>query len=127
MKANGYPEPVFEADDERSYFLIRLPVHKGFLVDEDITSVATKQVTEQVTEQVMRLLQALLEEPMSTKALLEALSLTHRPTFLQNYLQPALALTLIEMTQPDSPRSPTQKYRLTDLGKQVLATKNMHR
>ncbi|MDM7856878.1 Fic family protein [Thiopseudomonas acetoxidans] len=28
---------------------------------------------------------------------------------------------LIEMTQPDSPRSPTQKYRLTQLGKQVLA------
>ncbi|MEL7967189.1 Fic family protein [Vreelandella neptunia] len=122
MKANGSPEPVFETDDERSYFLIRLPVHKGFLVDEDIASVATKQVT----EQVMRLLQALLEEPMSTKALLEALSLTHRPTFLQNYLQPALALTLIEMTQPHSPRSPTQKYRLTGLGKQVLATKDTH-
>ncbi|MCK9237938.1 MAG: hypothetical protein M0Q29_08675 [Thiopseudomonas sp.] len=28
---------------------------------------------------------------------------------------------LIEMTQPDSPRSPTQKYRLTQLDKQVLA------
>lgn len=126
MNANGSPEPVFETDDERSYFLIRLPVHKGFLVDKDVAPIATKQVTEQVTEQVMRLLQALLEEPMSTKALIKALSLTHRPTFLQNYLQPALALTLIEMTQPDSPRSPTQKYRLTDLGKQVLATKNSH-
>ncbi|MDQ7728927.1 ATP-binding protein [Halomonas sp. SpR8] len=76
MKGNGSPEPVFETDDERSYFLIRLPVHRGFLVDKDIAPVATKQVT----EQVIRLLQALLEEPMSTKALLEALSLTHRPT-----------------------------------------------
>ena len=130
MKTNGSPEPVFETDDERSYFLIRLPVHEGFTVAEDTASAVPKQVaeqvTEQVTEQVMRLLQALLEEPRSTKALLKALSLTHRPTFLQNYLQPALALSLIEMTQPDSPRSPTQKYRLTDLGKQVLATKNTH-
>ncbi|WP_374694458.1 hypothetical protein [Halomonas sp. SpR8] len=30
------------------------------------------------------------------------------------------------MTQSGSPRSPTQKYRLTGLGKQVLATKNTH-
>lgn len=27
---------------------------------------------------------------------------------------------LIEMTQPDSPRSPTQKYRLTELARQIL-------
>lgn len=122
MKANDSPKPVFETDDERSYFLIRLPVHKGFAVDEDAAPVAPKQVT----EQVMRLLQALLEEPLSTKAILKALSLTHRPTLLQNYLQPALALLLIEMTQPDSPRSPTQKYRLTDFGKRVLTTNTHH-
>ncbi|MDF1685132.1 MAG: ATP-binding protein [Legionellaceae bacterium] len=27
MKTNGSPAPVFETDDDRSYFLIRLPVH----------------------------------------------------------------------------------------------------
>jgi DNA-binding HxlR family transcriptional regulator len=27
---------------------------------------------------------------------------------------------LIEMTQPDSPRSPKQKYRLTEKGKQMV-------
>ncbi|WP_084812794.1 Fic family protein [Halomonas sp. Ps84H-12] len=41
-------------------------------------------------------------------------------------LNPLLDSGLIEMTQPDSPRSPTQKYRLTDLGKQVLAPKDTH-
>jgi ATP-dependent DNA helicase RecG len=123
MKTNGSPAPVFETDDDRSYFLIRLPVHDGFVSDAVIERQVTAQVTEQVTAQVMRLLEAVAKEPLSTKTLLEALSLNHRPTFIQNYLQPALDLRAVEMTQPDSPRSPTQKYRLTNLGKQMLAHK----
>jgi len=35
-------------------------------------------------------------------------------------LQPALSGRLIEMTQPESPRSPTQKYRLTEQGRNFL-------
>ena len=31
MQANGSPQPRFESDDERSSFLIRLPVHEGFV------------------------------------------------------------------------------------------------
>ena len=119
MKTNGSSTPVFETDEGRSYFLIRLPVHDGFIND----ALIVQQVTEQVTEQVIRLLEAVAKEPLSTKALLEVLSLNHRPTFIQNYLQPALESGAVEMTQPDSPRSPTQKYRLTDLGKRMLAHK----
>ncbi|TLU53227.1 MAG: transcriptional regulator, partial [Chlorobium sp.] len=29
----------------------------------------------------------------------------------------------VEMTLPDSPRSPTQKYRLTDTGRKILEKK----
>lgn len=43
---------------------------------------------------------------------LDTLSLKHRPTVMANYLSPVLTAGLVEMTQPDSPRSPTQKYRL---------------
>ncbi len=63
---------------------------------------------------------------MGTKDLLKQLELSHRPTLIQNYLQPALAQGLIEMTQPDSPRSPTQKYRLTEQGRQALADKDQY-
>ena len=115
MQANGSPVPVFESDDDRSSFLIRLPVHEGFAGE------AVQQVTEQVTEQVMRLLVALETAPLGTKDLLGTLNLSHRPTFIQNYLQPSLEAGLVEMTQPGSPRSPTQKYRLTDKGRQWLA------
>jgi hypothetical protein len=77
------------------------------------------EVTEQVTEQVTRLLNCLQEGPLGTWRLMHQLQLQHRPTFLYDYLQPALAAKLVAMTRPDSPKSPTQKYRLTDKGRQL--------
>ena len=70
------------------------------------------QVTDQVTVQVARLLQALPSgAALKSSELMQRLGLSHRPTFTQNYLKPALAAGLIEMTDPASPRSPAQQYR----------------
>ncbi|AZD29134.1 Fic domain protein [Pseudomonas chlororaphis] len=52
---------------------------------------------------------------------MQHLQLTHRPTFRNNYLNPALAAGLIEMTDPDSPRSLVQKYRMTAEGAMWMA------
>ncbi len=51
---------------------------------------------------------------------MQCLDLSHRPTFLYDYLKPAIQAGLVEMTQPDSPKSPTQKYRLTEKGNEIL-------
>ncbi len=73
------------------------------------------------TEQVKRLLLCFeADNEYSVKELIVILKLKHRPTFLENYLRPALNSGFIEMTQPDSPKSPTQKYRLTEKGKQSI-------
>lgn len=69
-------------------------------------------LTDQVTDQVVQLLQVLAPGvSMKTSELMQHLQLSHRPTFTQNYLKPALMAGLIEMTAPDSPRSPQQRYR----------------
>ena len=81
---------------------------------------ATEQETEQVTEQVRRLCVALGQEAKGTKELMQLLGLKHRPSYLEGYLNPALQQNFVEPTQPDSPRSPTQKYRLTAQGKALL-------
>jgi len=77
-------------------------------------------VTPQVTPQVIRLLNVLKEGELNRGLLMERLGLHDRKSFRQNHLQPVLEQDLIEMTQPDSPKSPTQKYRLTDAGKHLL-------
>lgn len=83
------------------------------------------QVNDQVSDQVARLLQV-LEGGIAFKAgeLMQHLRLVHRPTFRNNYLNPALAAGLIEMTHPESPRSPVQKYRATAQGMMWLTNKN---
>ena len=39
-----------------------------------------------------------------------------RDKFLKNYLSPALKAGLIEMTDPNSPKSPKQRYRRSKEG-----------
>jgi Fic family protein len=79
----------------------------------------TDQVADQVTDQVGTLLQAMGDKEWSATNLMKALALTHRPTFRQNYLDTALDAGWIERTDPASPRSPKQRYRLTTKGSDV--------
>lgn len=131
MTRNGSPKPIFETDEDRTYFLVRLPVHEKVAELEQaplevINQVGTKQGLsgDQVTHQVRELLLA-CDEELSRSQLMKNVGLSDRVNFRENYLNPALDAELIEMTQPDSPRSPTQKYRLTSLGKRVLANKEL--
>ncbi|MVV48225.1 Fic family protein [Pseudomonas sp. PB120] len=79
-------------------------------------------VTDPVTDPVGRLLSALhVNGPLKISDLMAQVGLAHKATFRANYLRPALAADLIEMTHPESPSSPTQKYRLTPQGSQVCA------
>lgn len=71
----------------------------------------TPQVSPQVSPQVKRLLASINGE-MSKEKLMIILALKDAKNFRKHYLLPALSNNLIEMTQPDAPQSPTQKYRL---------------
>ena len=69
----------------------------------------------QFSQQVRRLLLAMKGE-MTRAAIMKSVGLKDRVTFVESYLGPALKVGLVEMTQPNSPRSPTQRYRLTAFG-----------
>ena len=57
---------------------------------------------------------------MTRQAIQDALELANREHFRKTYLAPALEQGVIEMTVPNKPTSRSQRYRLTDLGKQWL-------
>ena len=80
------------------------------------------QVEPPLPKGVARLLKAFKGE-MSVLEMMGALKLGGRRNFLEKYLSPAIELGLVEMTQPNSPRSPTQKYRLTEKGKSLQSTR----
>ena len=73
----------------------------------------TDQVSDQVSDQVKALISVLSSGPLSSLDCMGALGLSHRPTFRQNYLNPALEAGLIERTIPEKPTSRLQKYQLS--------------
>lgn len=111
------PLPEFRQDGGQFVQTIWRPKRSAA---QEATEQVAEQVTEQVTAQVSRLLHSLAKGPAGTREIMQAIAIRHRPTFLYDYLQPALGAELVEMAQPDSPRSPTQQYRLTAKGKKVL-------
>lgn len=71
------------------------------------------QVTVQASDQVKSLLAVMGQGEYTLAEMMQLVGLVHRPTFQKNYLNPALEAGLIERTYPDKPRSPRQRYRLT--------------
>jgi len=69
-----------------------------------------------------RIMAACLAAPRSTPELLTTLGYTVRTGNFKRGLKNLIALNLLEMSMPDSPRSKNQMYRLTDKGRAWLAT-----
>jgi ATP-dependent DNA helicase RecG len=113
FEAVGLPIPTFEEIGEG----FRVTAYSSAMAKE--TPQVPPQVTPQVTPQVERLLAACLS-PQSRAELQRKLGLSDKKHFWAAYLNPSLKAGLIELTNPDKPRSRLQKYRLTGKGKRVL-------
>lgn len=79
---------------------------------QNTTVVGNDEVEEQKDPLVDTLREAIGKDTLSATEIMKRLGLSHRPTFRQNYLNPALSHGVIEMTIPDKPNSRHQKYRL---------------
>ena len=79
---------------------------------QNTTVVGNDEVEEQKDPLVDTLREAIGKDTLSAAEIMKRLGLSHRPTFRQNYLNPALSHGVIEMTIPDKPNSRNQKYRL---------------
>lgn len=129
-KAQGVAEPEYEENGGFVKIVFRKAVTKQGLSRDQVgtksgvskdTSKDTSRDTSrvQVSELVLKLLLVLKGE-MPVREMMEKLELKNRSKFVLNYLNPALEEGVVAMTQPDSPKSPTQKYYLTEKGKGLL-------
>ena len=106
--------PVFETDRNRTYFLVRLPLHPTFIKEaEDQKRQATGQVTGQVAVKVLRF----CEQPRKAGEIQALVGVKHRQTFRENYLNALIAKGWLERTIPDKPNSRLQRYQITEEGK----------
>ncbi|MGM5484062.1 MAG: Fic family protein [Nanobdellota archaeon] len=98
----------------------------NYLLDADSTPQATPQVTPQVSDQVsdqasdqVKILRFCKTEK-SILEIMKLIGLKHRTYFRKNMLKPLLNKKLLELTIPDKPNSPNQKYVITRKGLEIL-------
>ena len=124
-RQEGYYAALSQADSagESTPFVEFLLDALHVALNEAVTSNVehTDPATDPDTDPVKKLLYVFQKKTeQGIASLMEALDLSHRPTFRRNYLNPALAQGYVERTIPDKPNSTAQKYRLTEKGRQLI-------
>ncbi len=150
LEENGSPPPVFETDENNTYFLCVLSAHplansilgsqnslKGGednsfkfnnLIDINpylslLVSELGDQDREAIKERVKGTIKKILNyctEPKSNDEIFEEIGLYKNTKNHNNHIKPLLEIGWLQQTIPDKPRSKNQKYYTTDLGKKLL-------
>jgi ATP-dependent DNA helicase RecG len=110
MSHNGSPPAQFSTDEQRTHFLVVLPVHREFTEHAAEEANAVDKVALNKTD--LKILEILKGGEQSRSQLAEALQMSSRSGTLKRSIDKLLELKRIEFTVPDSPRSPNQKLRL---------------
>lgn len=114
MKDNNSPEPVFETDDSRVYFIVKLYENTCYFDDEYqdlyIDEKQQKDVLISVIED--QILELLSDGPLSKKEISEYLGYENVPGNIKRSLCKLLEKKLITYTIPENVRSKGQKYRI---------------
>lgn len=114
MKNNGSGLPVFETDEERSYFMVTLPIHPLFInktgeseSDEDQKRVPSRRNRDNLRDQILELLRQ--NGDMSSKEIAASLGYKNISHALRDVINSMLSSGEIVYLYPDKPNSRNQK------------------
>lgn len=139
MEKNGSPDPVFETDQDRNYFLAILPAHQGisnevgngattlsFSTLDDLVKFsngAGKSVhtilNESIHDRVQEML-SILSNHITRQDLFDAMDLTNQSRNRAKYLDPLINLGWVSQDYPREKTNPNQRYKITEAGERIL-------
>lgn len=97
-----------------------IKLHETIKSQPKTTEVTTEETTEVFAEEIRRVVVALKGvDSCGLSELMIKVGMREREDFRKRYLKSAMSEGCVEPTQPQSPRSPTQRYRLTDKGRKL--------
>ena len=102
------------------YMIINAPQQSTEQADSTSTEQVPNKLTEQLTAPLLSIVKAIGIEQCSLKMIMERIELKHRPTFIANYLTPAIQNGFVAPLYPNNPKHPRQKYLLTVKGLAIL-------
>jgi len=104
-----YPEIEISMEEFADFFMVVLQIRGP-------STQATPQATPQAMSEILRILRV-LEKPLGRQEIQDRLGLQDRKYLRKKYLLPALEAGFIELSIPDKPNSPNQKYLLSEKGR----------
>ena len=135
LRENGSPKAMIKTDEARTFFLIIIPCRKDFVqVDEkvqntDIELVMRKMsklcpsyvqdMTQTEVENMAKCLLRAIKE-ISAQNMLDGIEDISYKHLRRKYLDKLLDMGVVVMTIPEKPTSSKQKYRLSELGKELI-------
>jgi len=122
------PKPIFETDDDRSYFFTILPIHPKVkaLMEEVRPESGPSQARVRPESTEDKILSYLKDGSYAKSQLATLLGHTKISGALKQGLRLLQEEKLIEYTIPDKPQSRLQKYKLTKKGQNYLKEKLNH-
>lgn len=150
LEKNGSPQPSFETDEDRSYFLCTLPVHplardvlasmneQRRSIDRHLNINSLNELNNQLrsgnelswvqigTKLKMELqnlhikIVSFCQSPKRRVEILEHIGLFNNTRNFNNYVKPLIDMYWVAQTHPDKPTSKIQQYYTTELGKKLL-------
>lgn len=145
LKSNNSLEPIFETDDQSSYFLTTifgkdLPIPKSILSVDNNSIIKileqflfskpeitpkqankAKQSLEKLNTTMLKILEFLNENGnQKKKEIFTYIGMTTQSKNINTYLNPLIEMRLVQPLFKDSRNSPLQKYLITDAGKSIL-------
>lgn len=131
FRNHGLPTPIFEEisggfrvtayRDVEAAEIAKSEAQSATQAATQVTTQSTAQDTTQAPDNMRRLLDA-CKEPATMEELMKRTGYRSRKHFRTAILRRAMENGLIEQTHPDKPRSPLQRYRLTDRGKETVGS-----
>lgn len=131
MKLNGSPSPLFETDDELSYFLTTLHVHPLWLRPRDINGTNDGDYDEtndrdndsnsygNMSDRRLIILRYCLR-PKKRREVMHKIHLYNNSRNYTRHIKPLIEAGLLSLTLPDKPQSHYQEYRTTPEGQQYI-------
>ena len=135
LKENGSPKAMIKTDEARTFFLIIIPCRKDFVqVDEKVQNTDIELVMRKISKLCPSYVQDMTQTEVENmaKCLLRAIKEISAQNMLdgiedisykhlrRKYLDKLLDMGAVVMTIPEKPTSSKQKYRLSELGKELI-------
>ena len=122
LRINGSPEPIFETDDERNYFLTVLKINPESYKSEINKIKASNQLANDISslnEKQLEILRFCIN-PHSKKEIMNNLGIKNTYYNFQKNVSSLIQRELLTFAIPDAPRSKFQKYAITEKGRELL-------